>query len=47
MVVGLGDMGLVFDTGRELRAEVFLSDELPKHMMSVCELTQVDVRELD
>lgn len=34
-MVVLEDVGLGFDTGRELRAEVSLSDELPKHMMSV------------
>lgn len=31
------------ETGRELRAEVSFSDELPKHMMSVrSELTQLE-----
>lgn len=39
---------LGFETGRELRAEVSLSDEPPKHMMSVCsELTQGDFAGLD
>lgn len=39
---------LGFETGRELRAEVSLSEELPKHMTSVCgELTQFDVAGLD
>jgi hypothetical protein len=37
-VVGLG-----FEIGRELRAEVSLSDELPKHMISVSELTQINI----
>ena len=39
---------LGFETGRELRAEVSLSGELPKHMMPICsELTQADVAGLD
>lgn len=46
-MAGLEDAGLEFDTGRELRAEESLSDELPKHMMSVSELTQIDIAELD
>jgi hypothetical protein len=37
-VVGLG-----FEIGRGLRTEVSLSDELPKHMISVSELTQINI----
>jgi hypothetical protein len=39
---------LEFETGRELRAEVSLSEELPKHMMSISsELNQFEVAGLD
>jgi len=40
MFIGLKKVGLGLEIGRVLRAKVSLSDELPKHMISVSELTQ-------